>query len=190
MDTKLVALVAVFAALTVALSPWVSRIAVPSFVPGLAYNLFELPIVIALLLLGLKPGVAAGMIASLALLPLHPIYSGVWGILAWLSTILGVYVGYKLVNRSSQQGKKSSAGKTVLSITVVAIIVRTVIMAVQNYALLRYPYPIGLDLSEAAIVAMIPPIAIFNATQPLVVVPLGYFLAKLISSRLRIGNKV
>ncbi len=190
MDTKLVALVTVFAALTVVLSPWVSRIAVPSFVPGLAYNFFELPVVIALLLLGLKPGVAVGLIASLALLPLHPTYTGVWGILAWLSTILGVFVGYKLVNRGSLQGKKSSVGKTVLSITVGAIIFRTLIMAVQNYALFRYPYPIGYDLPEAAIVAMIPPIAIFNATQPLVIVPLGYFLAKAISSRLKIGNKV
>lgn len=189
MDAKRISLVIIFAALTIVLSPTVSRIAIPSFFPGLYYNLFELPIVIMLLLMGLKPGITVGLIAFFALLPLNPRYIYVSGFLAWLSMIVGVYIGYRLVNRNAQQEKPLSARKAVLYITVGAIILRTVVMAIQNYAMLRLPI-IGLELPESYILAIIPPIALFNATQPLVVVPLGYFLARAINSRLKIGNRV
>ncbi len=190
MDTKLIALVAIFAALTIVLSPTVSRIRIPApFFPALGYNLFELPLVIAILLLGPKPGVAAGMIASLSLLAFNPTYIHVWGFLAWLSTIIGAYLGYKFVTRNASQGEVPSAGKTVLFVTAGAIALRVIVMAIQNYLVLRYPI-IGLNLSESAIIAIIPLIALFNATQVMVCVPLGYFLAKKIGSRLKIGNKV
>jgi riboflavin transporter FmnP len=189
MDTKRISLIAIFAALTIVLSPTISRISIPSFFPGLQYNFFELPIVIALLLLGLKPGVAVGLIASIALLPLHQTYIAIWGIVAWMSMLAGVYVGYRLVNRNAQQEKMPSARKTVLFCTAGAIILRTLFMAIQNYTLLRYPV-IGMNLPESTILMIIPPIALFNATQPLFVVPLGYFLARTIGSNLKIGNRI
>ena len=190
MDTKRVVLVAIFAALTIALSPTVSRISIPApFFPVLSYNLFELPLVIAILLLGPKLGVAVGMIASLFLLAFHPSYTGVWGILAWLSTIIGVYFGYKFVTRNASQGKAPSAKKTVLFVTAGAIVLRTLVMAMQNYLVLRYPI-IGLNLPETVILAILPLIALFNATQILVCVPLGYFLTRTISTRLKVGSQV
>ena len=188
MDTKRIALVAIFAALTIVLSPTISRISIPSFFPLLKYNFFELPIVIALLLLGLKPGVAVGLIASIALLPLQPTYIVIWGIAAWLSMLTGVYMGYKLVTRNSPEGKVPSAKKTALFCTAGGIVLRVLVMAIQNYTLLRYPI-IGMNLPESVIIAIIPPIALFNATQPLFVVPLGYFLAKKIELSLKVGNQ-
>jgi hypothetical protein len=62
-------------------------------------------------------------------------------------------------------------------------------MAIQNYAILRYPI-IGLNLPEPVIIAIIPLIALFNATEPLYVIPLGYFMAKTVSKHLKVDNKI
>lgn len=190
MDTKRISLVAIFAALAIALSPAISRISVPApFFPILAYTVSEIPIVIVLLLAGFKPGVTAGLIASLASLAFHPTYIVVWGIVAVLSMLTGVYLGCRLATRNVAQEKTPSTSRTVLFCTAGGIIFRTVVMAIQNYALLRYPV-IGMSLPESVIIAIMPPVALFNATQPLYVVPISYFIAKTINKHLKIGNKI
>jgi len=188
METKKIALTAIFAALAVALNPVVSRIAIP-FSPSLAYTLVGLPIVIALFLAGYKAGVTAGLIAYLAFTAFQPSYVIVWGIVAGLSMLTGVYVGYRLANRNVAQEKTPSTWKTVVFCTAGGIIFRTVSMAIQNYTILRYPI-IGMNLPESVIIAIIPPVALFNATEALFVVPAGYFIAKTINKHLKIGNKI
>jgi riboflavin transporter FmnP len=190
METKLIALTAIFAALAIVLNPAISRIAVPApFFPLLAYTVTGIPIVIVLLLAGPKPGFTVGLIASLALLVFLPTYIILWGIVADLSMLTGVYLGYKLATRNVAQEKPPSTRKTVVFCTAGGIIFRTLIMAIQNYAILRYPI-IGMNLPESIIIAIIPPIALFNATEPLYVVPLGYLIAKTINKNLKIGNKI
>jgi riboflavin transporter FmnP len=180
MDTKIIALTAIFAALAIALNPAISRIAVPApFFPFLAYTVSEIPIVVVLFLAGYKAGVTAGLISSLAALAFSPTYIVVWGIVAGLSMLTGVYLGYRLAARNVAQEKTPSTMKTVIFCTAGGIIFRTVIMAIQNYALLRYPV-IGLELPESVIVAIMPPIALFNITLVLYVVPISYFIAKTI----------
>ena len=61
METRKVALIVAFAALAIVLNPTISRLAFPVFyIPNtnLMYQFFEIPIVVALLLLGLRSGVA------------------------------------------------------------------------------------------------------------------------------------
>jgi hypothetical protein len=70
-----------------------------------------------------------------------------------------------------------------------SMVFRTVVMAIQNYAILRYPV-IGLELPESVILAIIPPIALFNITLVLYVVPIGYFIARTINRYLKISNKI
>jgi riboflavin transporter FmnP len=190
MNTRIIALTAIFAALAIALNPAISRIAVPApFFPFLAYTVSEIPIVAVLLLAGYKAGVTAGLISALAALAFGPTYIVVWGTIAVLSMLTGIYLGYRLAARNVAQEKTPSTRKTVLFCTAGAIIFRTVIMAIQNYAILRYPV-VGLELPESVIIAIIPPIALFNATQPLYVVPLGYFIAKTINKHLKLDNKI
>jgi riboflavin transporter FmnP len=190
MDTKLISLIAVFAALAVVLNPTISRISVPApFFPLLFYEVWEIPIVVALFLVGPKPAAAVGLIASFALLAFRPTYMAIGGIVACVSMLAGAYTGYWLSLRKVTQEKTPSARKTVVFCTAGAIIFRTLVMAIQNYAMLRYPI-IGLNLSEAVIIAIIPPIALFNATEPLYVIPLGYFIARITNKNLKVGNKI
>jgi hypothetical protein len=140
-------------------------------------------------LVGPKPGAAVGLIASLALLAFRPTYIAVGGIVACVSMLTGAYLGYRLSIRKVPQEKTPSTRKTVAFCTAGAIIFRTLVMAIQNYAILRYPI-IGLNLPEPVIIAIIPLIALFNATEPLYVIPLGYFMAKTVSKHLKVDNKI
>src|SRR4030042_1317184 len=118
MDTKIIALTAIFAALAIALNPAISRISVPApFFPILAYTVSEIPIVIVLLLAGYKAGVTAGLIASLASLAFHPTYIVVWGIVAVLSMLTGVYFGYKFSASNVAQEKTPSTRRVVFFCT-------------------------------------------------------------------------
>ena len=62
-------------------------------------------------------------------------------------------------------------------------------MAIFDYTLLRYPV-IGLSLPEPVILAIIPPIMVFNLTEPLYVIPLGYLIAKVLRKNLGIGKQI
>jgi hypothetical protein len=70
--------------------------------------------------------------------------------------------------------------------TVVGVIFRVGIMTILNYALLRYPPPVGYALPEEAITTMLPLIGFFNATLALYTIPLGHFISKVISTNIKI----
>ncbi len=66
MQTKSIAAVAVFAAVAIALNPAFSRIAVPApFFPFISYQIWEIPIVTAFMMIGSRYGVAAALINGL-----------------------------------------------------------------------------------------------------------------------------
>ena len=48
----------------------------------------------------------------------------------------------------------------------------------------------GLNLPESIIMAITPPIALFNAMEPLYVIPLGYFTARTVGKNLKVGDKI
>jgi len=58
---------------------------------------------------------------------------------------------------------------------------------VINWAFIRYPPPIGFSMTEEAILMVLPPIAVFNATLALYTIPVGYVLARAVSSGIKIG---
>jgi hypothetical protein len=51
-------------------------------------------------------------------------------------------------------------------------------MALINWALLRFPPPVGYSFPEEAIIATIPLVVVFNITLALYTIPLGYSLAR------------
>jgi len=185
MDTKRISLVAIFAALAIILNPDVSRISIPApFAPFLPYQVWEIPIFVAFTLLGPKPGLFIALIGSIALLAFHPGVIAVGGIMACVAMLGGFYLAYKLVTRNVPREKMPSTRKTVIATTAGAVIFRTVVMAVQNYymlPLMGVTYPLAV---------IIPLVALFNATEPLYVVPISYFIAKTINKHLKIGNKI
>jgi len=185
MNTKTIAVIAVFAALTAVLSIF-SPVRIPApYALFLIYQIWEIPIVVALILFGPLVGVATAVINSIVLLavfpgalPVGPFYN----LAAVLSMLFGIYIAFKLVRGSSI---RSEAMRPVSS-TVLGCALRVVVMTIVNWAFLRYPYPVGYSISEEALLAMLPIIGVFNFTIALYTVPLGHFVARIISAGLKI----
>jgi len=182
MNTKIIATVAVFAALTVALNLWSPKIPAPPPVTFLYYQIWEIPIVAAFLLYGPLTGVAIAVVNTLALFayfpgasPTGPLYN----LAAILGMLLGIYAVHKLMIRNSDGHKKSII---IILSTAFGITSRVLTMSIVNWAFLRYPPPVGFSIPEPVIIVLLPPIGFFNATLALYTIPIGYILAKAVSS--------
>ncbi|PDM26756.1 hypothetical protein CP083_02285 [Candidatus Bathyarchaeota archaeon B24-2] len=185
MNSRTIATVAVFSALTVALNLSPFKIPAP-YAPFLYYQIWEIPIVTAFLLFGPLVGLYVSIINTLVLLiyfpgalPVGPLYN----LAAILGMLLGVYVAQKVVSRRSSIKNELVF---ILSSTVLGVISRVLIMSVVNWAFLRYPYPIGFELPEEVIVMMLPVIGFFNATLAMYTIPVGYVLARTISYSIKV----
>jgi len=177
--SRAVALTVVFTALSIVLSRAVSGISIPApYFPYLAYEIWEIPIIAAYFVLGPKYGVSITLLSGAFLFVVFHSYMIFGGVLACLSMLLGLYLANNYISRRAQHAKPLSEKKSVLLYTALAILFRSLNLAVWDYAMLRYPLPLGLGLSEQAIIAILLPITIFNATEPLYPVPLGYLIAK------------
>jgi riboflavin transporter FmnP len=182
MNTKTLALIAIFVALATALSVAGPKIPAP-YAPGLFlyYELWEIPLVVAFLALGPKVGTIVAVINSLILIavfspngPVGPFYS----LIAVLSMFLGIYAPYKIATR----GCKSENLGTFLqkhiklistSATVLGITTRVLVTTVVNYFALQQPYPIGFSYTRQAALLFLPLGALFNATVALYTIPIA-----------------
>jgi riboflavin transporter FmnP len=195
MDTKKLTLTIVFAAVTVALNPAFTKIAIPApYAPFLFYQIWEIPILAAFILISPRSAVAISVLNAVVLLALFPgalLLGPFYNLLAVLSMLLGVYIAHKLLTRKNPKNETEKATlkqQTILitAATTLGIIFRVGIMTVVNYSVLRYPPPFGYSMPEAAVVASIPLIGLFNATLALYTIPAGYLIAKTVKSNLRL----
>jgi len=195
MDTKTLSITIVFVAVTVALNPAISQIAIPfPLLPFLIYQIWEIPIVAAFVLIGRKVGVLIAVLNTAILtiffpgaLPTGPLYN----LAATLSMLLGIYVIQKILKNKKpiethQNYSDYTKSKFVMFATALGMILRVVIMTLVNYVSLRYPYPIGFELNETAIIGSLPLTGLFNATLALYTIPIGLFIAKAINKNLKL----
>lgn len=176
LDAKKAAAAIIFAALTIVLN--FSPLKVPApYAPFLIYQIWEIPIVTAFLLYGVEVGVLISIINTLVLiavfpgaLPTGPLYN----LAATLGMLLGIGIVKALVEGHSPKREAFVAAL----LTISGAIVRTLLMTLINWALLRFPPPVGFSFPEEAIIATIPFVAVFNITLALYTIPLGYSLAK------------
>jgi riboflavin transporter FmnP len=176
MKTKTIALISVFAAITVLLAGSPLKLDAP-YAPFLKYQIWEIPIVAVVLLFGLAAGVLVVILNTLVLfvvfpgdLPTGPLYN----LIAVLTMLLGISIAEALAKRYRLKHETVTATMS----TVCGMVLRTAVMSLVNYVVLRFPYPVGYSLPEMVIIGYIPLIAVFNATLTLYTVPLGYFVAK------------
>ena len=195
MNTKAITLTIVFAALTVALNPELTKIFFPApYAPFLIYQIWEIPIVSAFILINPKSGIAIAALNSVILLaifqgasPLGPFYN----LAAILSMLLGIYVAHKLFSKRLSPKKPSGSVwkyNTAMAIayTALGVAFRAGIMGILNYVVLRFDSPIGYGLTEGAILGYFLPVTtIFNATLALYTIPLGYFIAEVVKRNFR-----
>ena len=194
MNTKTIATIVVFSALTVSLNPYISRIMIPAFYFGTAnYTFMEIPIIAALLLFGPLVGVAVGLLGGVSLVLYFPrLYNVPLTILAILCTELGVFLAYRLALRGVPPEKLPSARRLLVYTTSLGILFRVGIMEVVHYLFGRYliGYFIGTNLSEPVLISLIPLWALFYGTQMGYTIPIGYYIARIASRNLRVGNKL
>jgi riboflavin transporter FmnP len=180
MDTKTIATIAIFGAITIVLNLSSFKIPAP-FANYLIYQIWEIPIVAAFLLYGLTVGFSISIINTLVLLAVFPgpLPAGpIYNFIAVLSMLLGLVIFKKILS-----GHLSKRRDTILTTAATAsgIITRVVIMTIVNWVFLRFEPPIGFDIPVEALPAMLPVIGFFNATIVLYTIPLGYIIARAVS---------
>jgi len=180
MNTKKIALTIVFAALTVALNPGISGVGVPApYLPFLIYGLWEIPIVVAFLLIGPKSGAAIMIFNAFALLALFPgaLLMGPFYNLAAIATMLsGVYIAQKLSTTGALKVKHIALVVTLA--TAIGIVFRIITMSLVNYATLPLEPPFGFGSPVSYVVGILPLVALFNGTVVLYTVPIAYAIVK------------
>ena len=198
MNTKKLALTIVFGALTVALNPAFTNIALYApFATGLIYQIWEIPIVIAFLIIGPEAGVAITLLNTGVLfavypgiLPTGPFYN----LAACLSMQVGIFAAYKIAQKITQRKEQNPLRqfelKWVALATAMGIVFRVVFMSILLYFALPQPPPIGFanfGFDQAATILYLPAAAFFNATLALYTIPIGYFIAKTVKKNLRLN---
>jgi len=186
MKSKNIATLSIFAALTVALNLSPFKFPAP-YAPFLYYQIWEIPIVAAFALYGPLMAIAISVLNTLMLLALFP-GALPTGPLYNLAAVIGMLLGMYLAHLTVRQ-QPISQRSTMLSLlaTGLGMFFRVVAMTIVNWTFIRYPPPIGFSMPEEAIVAILPLVAVFNATLALYTIPIGYVLANAVSSGIKIG---
>ncbi len=190
LQTKTIALVITLSALSIVLNPTISKLAVPApFLLGtnLVFQFFEIPILIAFLLMGIKPGLMVALINSVAMVFIYPgrtfLYP-VANLLAVTAVIVGVYLAITLYSHRTQVSHLTG-NRVILYSTISGILFRVIVMIPWWFAssLLVRSVPIP------AILSTVLPVEVFyNAILTLYTIPIAYIIAKTINRSLRISN--
>lgn len=154
--------------------------------PFLFYEVWEIPILLAVLMLGLVDGLTVAVLNTILLeayrpgaLPVAPLYN--------LAAQLSMFTGVLLVDRFDRR-RGWGTGRIMASATVGGAALRTAVMTVVNAVILPLPYPVGFGsglfpITPADVPALLVPIGIFNFTIALYTVPAAYTLAKAVEVR-------
>jgi riboflavin transporter FmnP len=197
MNSKSLALVIVFVALTTALNIYGPKIPAP-YAPFLFYQIWEIPIVAAFLTVGPKIGFSVAGLNTLLLLiifpgdlPTGPFYN----LIAEVAMLIGIYAAYRIMTHRCPAEKMSTFVKQrkvalVVSATVLGVFTRVAITTVANYFLIAQPSPIGFGSffsfaglgGQAGVLAFLPFSILFNATIALYTIPIGVVVAIAINS--------
>lgn len=196
LNAKAIALIITFSGLAIVLNPAISGVGLPyPLLPGLWFQIWEIPLIAAFLLFGFKVAVSADLLNAAFLLavfpgPSQPYYST--NAIATFGMILGIHLATKLVSRNASEDKSVSRTKLVSVSVALAILFRVVFMAAVMFSILYFD-PIGVypPIPAMYIVATVLPVqAVFNVIVPLYMIPSGYLIAKVISKNLKVGNEI
>jgi len=182
--SRRLSLIALFTALAVVLN---LVVAVPApYEPFLLYEVWEVPILLAVLVLGFWDGATVAVLNTLLLeayrpgaLPVAPLYN--------LAAQISMFVGVLPVDREAR--KRGWEGRKVVPVaTAAGAALRTAVMTVVNGIVLPLPYPVGFGsglfpITQAEVPGLLVPIGAFNFTIALYTVPLAYTLARAVESR-------
>jgi hypothetical protein len=174
MKTKELALMIALAGVSLVLNPRLSGLAIPSFFPGLWFYFWEIPILIALFLLGLKYAVSIALGNGFVLILF-------WGpgfnnpllnLLSALSTIFGVYFARKLLIKNYFHERGISRSKEAIVCTAFTMLLR---LAIMTPAVIFYA---GFFILYEVIIMLLPLLIIYDITIVAYTVPIAYLIEK------------
>ena len=186
MNTKKLTLTIVFAALTIALNPAFTYIALNfPFAPGLIYQIWEIPIVVAFLIISPISGLAISLLNTAVLfvvfpgaLPTGPAYN----LAATLSMQVGIFaaltIGKRISCSKNQDTNVLFNAKWATVSTAMGILARVAFMTVVLFFALPQPSPIGFYFPLDLTIGYLPFAAIFNASLALYTIPIGFLIAQ------------
>ncbi len=180
-ETRRLALIAILTALAIALN-FALEFPAP-YLTFLDYEIWEVPILLAAMILGFTGGLTVAALNSLVL-ELHPgqLPSGpIYNLIAEVAMITGVLLAQRFARRAGWRAAATWGFATILGATT-----RTAIMTVVNAFALPQPPPIGFSLPAAVVGAYLPLIGFFNFTVTLYTVPLAFTIWRAVTSRTRI----
>ncbi len=194
MDTKKLSLTIVFAALTIALNPSFTYIALNfPLAPGLIYQIWEIPIVVAFLIIGAVAGLAISLLNTAVLfavfqgvLPTGPAYN----LAATLSMQLGIFaaivIGKKIYCRKGEDATVLFKPKWAAVSTAFGMLTRAAFMSIVLFFALPQPSPVGFSFPLVDTIAYLPFAAIFNASLALYTIPIGFLIANRVQKVLHV----
>ena len=152
---------------------------------GLVYQIWEIPIVIAFLIVSPLAGITVSLLNTGVLfvifpgvMPTGPLYN----LLATLAMQIGIYVavaiGKKIYCCKNPQANIYAGGKCLLIATGLGVLARVAFMSVILYFALPQVPPIGYALNQAATIASLPFAALFNATLALYTISISWIIAQ------------
>jgi riboflavin transporter FmnP len=182
-NSRRIAMVALLVALAGVLDFPVFGVPDP-FAGFLTYEFWEVPIVVALLLLGVRGGVLVAVVNSMILFVVNPgaLISGpFYNLAAELATFLGL-LGAMRLSRRFGWSRTALAGSAALA----GATVRTAAMTALNWAIIPLSPPLGFSIPSGQVPPLLLPIAFFNFTLVLYTVPLAYSVMSAVSARVRV----
>jgi riboflavin transporter FmnP len=189
-NTKSIALVAVFASIAVVLNPAISGLGIPyPPFPSLIFNVWEIPLIAVFLLFGFKFGISVTAINALFLFavwpgPSRPFYA-IGTVFSALSMMLGIYAMFKVIGHRIPGETLANRTKIVVSATVFASLLRIIILAIYMYVLLKSPV---YNLPDTVILTVVLPWqAVYNIAQPIITVPLAFIIARVVNNNIEIN---
>ena len=191
MNTKEIALIIMFAALTMALDP----VRVPSVIlVGVYFRFSEIPIVAASLLFGLKIGVLVAILNVAVEIMLFPNPALIVGIpfvlMLTLSMLLGIYLAFGFLKRRGSLTTNRGIAP-IKYFTAAGALLRTAIAPFVVGFVYRFMLPIvGIHLSDMQVVVLMPAFGLYALIFSLYTIPIGYIIARTISRNLKVGNQL
>jgi riboflavin transporter FmnP len=186
LNTKRLALTIVFAALAIALNPSFTYISLQApFAQGLIYQIWEIPIVIALLIISPLTGIAVSLVNTAMLfaifpgvLPTGPAYN----LAATLSMQVGIFaavaIGKRFFHSKNPETNILSSAKWATAATTLGVLTRVTFMSVVLYFALPQSPPIGFSFPLDLTIGYLPFAAFFNATLALYTIPIAWVIAQ------------
>ncbi len=193
MNAKSVALVITFAGLTIILNPAISGMVIPypPLPTSLAFNVWEIPIIVVFLLFGFKLGLLVAGINALFAFSFFPGPSNPFLALGTLVTavtmMMGIYVMFITVGHRIPAEALGNRAKLIVLATVFASLFRIVFQASWAYWLLKSPLYNAPDSYVFAV--WLPWQAVFNVLQPIITIPLAFVIARGVGKSMGVANK-